>query len=89
MDLHLTPTRRTLLQEVADGNVIRSTGSGSRLYDHYQPGYNLGIGRRLSGRIAEMEAAGWIELVEVKEAWHTRRTWRLTKVGRAVLEAAS
>lgn len=87
--LHLTPTRKTLLQEVAAGNVVRSARIGTRLYDHYRPGYDRGVGRRLSGRCAELEREGWIELVDDTVNGWTRETWGLTEAGRAVLDGAS
>lgn len=89
-DLYLTPHRRALLQEVADEHVVRSAGTGMHLYDHYRPGYDAGISRRLNGRVAELEQAGWVMLVHLPSApGFTRQVWSLTAAGSDALDGAS
>lgn len=79
-DLHSTPTRLALLREVDAGLVIRDR-DGDWL-DH-DPQWI-----RVAGRVAELEAAGWVELGTSRPGGHIT-PWRLSKAGRAVLDANS
>lgn len=84
-ELYPTKTRLALLREVAAHNVC----DGSLHSDDRHEGHALLVPemhdepiRRVTAAIAEMQAAGWVELVDEDPA-----IWRLTAAGRAVLEA--
>lgn len=75
--LYPTPTRRALLAAVDAGQVVNGDG-GTFLIDGPDA-------RQVRDRIAELAAAGWVELpVDQGVTW----TWRLTDVGRDVLATA-
>lgn len=79
VDLYLTPTRRALLREVADGNVIRLSGGESVVL---QPTRD----RKVTAEVAAMERAGWIVLVEMRFG---AKRWDLTDAGREQLAATA
>lgn len=81
-DPYPTPTRLALLRDVAAGEVCCYRNGESY----------LGTGdRRVTARMAELRAAGWVELAVLT---HTRaddvtyQQWRLTDAGRAMLDGA-
>ncbi len=80
---HPTKTRVQLLRDVAAGEVWRYRDEQDYLSEPH---------RRVTARMAELQAAGWIELVELRSriAQELRyRQWRLTDAGRKVLGRAS
>ena len=78
MSLYPTKTRLALLQAVADGKAHVET---SPPYDSYAAGMG-----KVTARCEEMYRAGWIE--QGGEFGAFVRNYRLTNLGREVLEAA-
>lgn len=69
--LYPTPTRLRLLREVDAEEIIRRSDDGASVdLDGY----------RVTAKVAELAAAGWVEL--------DGSVWRLTAAGREVLDAA-
>lgn len=70
-DLYLTPTRRALLRDVADGWIRRG-----RIADIAQD-FDARDDTRVTAQIRRLERAGLVTLHDT--------TWRLTDTGRAAL----
>lgn len=70
-DLHPTPTRLALLREVAKPMEVWKDDLTGESY--------IADGPKVTARLAEMEAAGWVEV--------DNSFWQLTDTGRAVLAA--
>ncbi len=81
MSLYPTPTRLRLLAEVEAGEVWQKPDGHSELTDRHYFGVSDPV-CIVTARIAELERAGWVELVELA---HGSRQWLLTDAGRAVL----
>ncbi|MEU1810980.1 hypothetical protein [Micromonospora aurantiaca (nom. illeg.)] len=83
MNLHPTPARRALLDQVAAGNVFRTQqflrGGHVREWDS-----NDATGRRVTAAMVELVAAGWVTLPAFAPVDRTRRRWQPTRLGRAV-----
>lgn len=78
---NLTPTKRQLLRDVADGEVWQHADGQSVASIHAinLPGY--GTVRRVTSRIADLEQAGLVRVVLVRGD----RQWQLTDAGRAAI----
>lgn len=82
-ELYPTPTRLALLADVAAGEVWQNSKGHSVVILRD----DLCLGERkakCTGAIADMERAGWLQLVELK---YGSRQWHVTDAGRAVLNA--
>lgn len=81
MSLYPTPTRLALLADVDAGEVWQRSDGQSELTDRDQFGVSDPV-CIVTSRIAELERAGWVHLVELA---YGSRQWQLTDAGRAVL----
>jgi hypothetical protein len=78
VSLYPTPSRLKLLRAIADGQVWR---------DNWFPygDFEVGAGRRVNSRIAEMQRAGWVYLGSEPGMGATH--WHLTEAGQQILQA--
>jgi len=76
-DLYPTPTRVALLRNVDAGHVVDGITDETRGDTWLTTSVT-----KVTARVAELAAAGWVELPD------RDHVWRLTPAGRAVLDAA-
>lgn len=84
-DLYPTKFRLVLLDLVQRGEVVQYQWDPAHPSFWQGNGDGRGRGREVTARVAELAAAGWVELPELSGD-HVEK-WRLTEAGRQVLEA--